>query len=151
MVEYRFDPRVGSAALMEINGRFWGSLPLAYHAGASFAWLTYAVLGLGEQEIAAAYRAGLRCRYMVPETKRLFTICFNHGAIQNRELRFARSKEVLRYLADFLRPRTRYYVFMLNDPMPFVADTLHIVEKVVLSLCRRLASVCLSWRSALTG
>ena len=35
--------------LMEINGRFWGSLPLAYHAGTRFAWLTYAALGLGER------------------------------------------------------------------------------------------------------
>jgi predicted ATP-grasp superfamily ATP-dependent carboligase len=34
MVEYRYDPATGRAALMEINGRFWGSLPLACQAGA---------------------------------------------------------------------------------------------------------------------
>lgn len=27
MVEYRFDPATGTAVLMEINGRFWGSYP----------------------------------------------------------------------------------------------------------------------------
>ena len=47
MVEYRLDPRTGRAALMEINGRFWCSLPLAYHSGVPFAWYTDAVLGLG--------------------------------------------------------------------------------------------------------
>jgi len=31
---------------MEINGRFWGSLPLAYYSGAEFGWLTYSVLEL---------------------------------------------------------------------------------------------------------
>src|SRR5690606_28748671 len=47
MVEYRYDPGRGRYVLMEINGRFWGSQPLAYHCGAHFAWEGYrrAVLG----------------------------------------------------------------------------------------------------------
>ena len=74
MVEYRLDPRSGRAALMEINGRFWGSLPLAYHAGVPFAWFTYAVLVLGVVPAPPRYRAGVRCRFMVPETRRLLTL-----------------------------------------------------------------------------
>ncbi len=33
MVEYRYDRSTGRYAFMEINGRFWGSMPLAVHAG----------------------------------------------------------------------------------------------------------------------
>jgi protein-tyrosine-phosphatase len=36
MVEYRVDPRTGRYWLMEVNARFWGSLPLAIFAGADF-------------------------------------------------------------------------------------------------------------------
>ena len=36
MVEYRYDPAQRRAVLMEINGRFWGSQPLAYHARGAF-------------------------------------------------------------------------------------------------------------------
>ena len=36
MVEYRHDPLSGQYWLMEVNGRFWGSLPLATAAGADF-------------------------------------------------------------------------------------------------------------------
>lgn len=36
MVEYKIDARTGEAALMEINGRFWGSLQLAIDAGIDF-------------------------------------------------------------------------------------------------------------------
>lgn len=36
MVEFRWDPATGRAAMMELNGRFWGSLPLATFAGADF-------------------------------------------------------------------------------------------------------------------
>jgi predicted ATP-grasp superfamily ATP-dependent carboligase len=46
MVEYRHDEATGRSVLMEINGRFWGSLPLAAAAGAPFALATYCALGL---------------------------------------------------------------------------------------------------------
>ena len=36
MVEYRYDRTTGDYWLMEINGRFWGSLPLAHQCGAAF-------------------------------------------------------------------------------------------------------------------
>src|SRR5262249_520665 len=36
MVEFRIDERSGQFVLMEINGRFWGSLQLAIDAGVNF-------------------------------------------------------------------------------------------------------------------
>ena len=47
MVEFKVDPRDGLAKLMEINPRFWGSLPLAIRAGVDFPVLTYR-LAMGE-------------------------------------------------------------------------------------------------------
>lgn len=131
MVEYRHDGTTDRSVLMEINGRFWGSLPLANHCGAPFAWLTYAVLGLGRIERVSSYRAGLVCRYMVPETRRLLTILFRPGDIQNRDLTFNRARETGRFIGQFLDPRTRYYVFRWRDPMPFVADMLVILRKLL--------------------
>jgi len=122
MVEYRMDPRTGKAALMEINGRFWGSLPLAYHAGVPFAWYTYAVLGLGVRPRPTRYRPGIRCRYMIPETQRLLTLLRRRGRTQNRELSFSVLTESFEYIRQFFSPRSRYYVFTLSDPGPFLAD-----------------------------
>jgi predicted ATP-grasp superfamily ATP-dependent carboligase len=131
MVEYRLDPRSGKAALMEINGRFWGSLPLAYHAGAPFAWFTYAVLGLGEKPAPSPYRVGLRCRYMIPETRRVLTLLGRRGRTQNRELSFRLWGEVAEYVRQFVSPNTRYYVFTLRDPGPFLADIAFVLWKMV--------------------
>lgn len=39
MVEFKLDEGSGDARLMEVNGRFWGSLPLAVAAGADFPYL----------------------------------------------------------------------------------------------------------------
>src|SRR5438128_10242506 len=99
MVEYRFDPRTQRAGLMEINGRFWGSLPLAYHADAPFAWYTYTVLRLGVRPDPTSYRTGIRCRYMIPETRRVLALLRRRGRTQHRVL----SLSVLRQLLEYLR------------------------------------------------
>jgi predicted ATP-grasp superfamily ATP-dependent carboligase len=132
MVEYRYDPATGEAALMEINGRFWGSLPLAYHAGAHFPYLYYRLFGLGLPVDAKAYRAGVRCRYMVPETKRLARVLFAAHKIPDRSLTFRRVPELLSYMADFVRPRSHYFVFDRHDPQPFLRDVGQILGKIFL-------------------
>jgi predicted ATP-grasp superfamily ATP-dependent carboligase len=131
MVEYRHDPATGESALMEINGRFWGSLPLAYHAGANFPYLYYRLFGLGATIDHPPYRAGVRCRYMVPETKRLARILFAPHKIPDRKVSFRRVPELLSYLADFVRPHSRYFVYDRRDPQPFWSDIGQMVDKVL--------------------
>lgn len=121
-VEYRFDPLTSRAALMEVNGRFWAGLPLAYNCGASFAWLTYSVQGNGQFPHIPKPRDDLRCRQMIPETKRLFRILFQPHLIPKHANHFNRTQELARFVADFMRLRTRYYIFSLRDPMPFFID-----------------------------
>lgn len=123
MVEYRHEAATGRTALMEINGRFWGSLPLASQAGARFGLGTYYALGL-ERPLPPAppYRAGRRCRYMIPETRRLLAVASPGGAVQDRSLRFNAGQEALGYMAGFVRPGMGYYVFAAKDPKPFLAD-----------------------------
>lgn len=127
MVEYRYDPQTDRAVLMEVNGRFWGSLPLAFHAGAPFAWFTYSVLGLGTVPEAPTYRSGLVCRFLIPETRRLLTVLLRRGRIQNTAMRFSPGSEIAGYLGGFLSPRTRYYVIWWRDPWPAVADGLSVL------------------------
>jgi len=58
MFEFRQDRRGGRHVLLEVNPRFWGSLPLAVAAGADFPalWWDLAVHG---RESAASYAAGI--------------------------------------------------------------------------------------------
>ena len=122
MVEYRYDPSRDAATLMEINGRFWGSLPLASQAGAAFAWLTYAVLGKGERPAVAPYRVGLRCGFLVPEVKRLYRIVFQPDLIQNRALKFDPVASMLDFVLNQANPFRKHYIFQWSDPGPAVAD-----------------------------
>ncbi len=126
MVEYRYDPATGQAALMEVNGRFWGSLPLACHAGASFPWYCYQALGLQQPLTASPYRIGLRCRFMTAETRRLLHLLARRATYSRR------ARELANYLAEFLRPGACYFVHDWRDPLPLWRDLRHSVQRRLL-------------------
>ncbi len=122
MVEYRFDPATGAFVLMEINGRFWGSLPLASAAGACFA----------REQIARAFpdvpltparpRRRARARFMIPETRRLLHI-LRHGGAEGRGAALAA------YAGGFLDPAMHYYVWQWRDPAPMLRDMRNILTR----------------------
>src|SRR5207253_7321949 len=62
MVEYR-KPAGLPAVFMEVNGRFWHSLPLACYAGVDFPELLVRMAADGDVEPSLAYRGGVRCRW----------------------------------------------------------------------------------------
>ncbi len=136
MVEFRLDEATGSAKLMEINGRFWGSFPLAQQAGAGFAVLAHrAALGLPLRSPPQP-REELRCRMVVTEIKRLKRIWLQPGLIRDRQFQIRPWAELRRFLADFVRRGVGYYVWSLSDPLPWLAD----VGRPARALWRRFSS-----------
>jgi len=66
MLEYRWDTSTDSFALVELNGRFWGSLHLALHAGVDFpalqADLHFRITPAKQQN----WPVGVRCVHVFP-------------------------------------------------------------------------------------
>jgi len=122
MVEYRYDASRDRAMLMEVNGRFWGSLPLAVHCGAEFCWLTFSVIGRDTIPELRDARTDLLCRFAIPDLKRLFTILFRPGRIQDRTLAFDRRSEIFQFLLGTFNPKMRHFVWRIDDPLPFLFD-----------------------------
>jgi len=69
MVEFRRDSGHKRNVLMEVNGRFWGSLPLAVAAGANFPHVLYRTMGEGERVTPTPYRIGVAMRQSVPHLR----------------------------------------------------------------------------------
>ncbi|WP_293884273.1 carboxylate--amine ligase [Sphingomonas sp.] len=130
MVEYRHDPATGRYWLMEVNGRFWGSLPLASASGAEFAWESFRRSVLRETATAPVPRTDLRARYMIPESRRLVRVVFQEQAIRDSSFRRRPWAETLDYFLEFFNFRTRYYVFRFDDPRPLICDFANIVRKL---------------------
>lgn len=129
MVEYRYDPTRERAVLMEINGRFWGSYPLAVASGAGFALLAYSINALGKVPELPMARSDLRCRMVTTEIKRLVRILLSPGKIRDPRFKRRPLSEIARFFADYLKPKVCYYVWAKDDPMPFLADLLNVFRR----------------------
>ena len=131
MVEYRWDPTTDQAILMEINGRYWGSYPLALHSHADFALMSYCIeSGLGVPDLLAP-RAGMRCRMASTELKRLARIFLHPELIVDRAFKIDRRAEAVRFFADFFRRDVSYYIWDSSDPKPFFADMRNLLRKLL--------------------
>lgn len=124
MIEGKRDERTGKWYVMEINGRFWGSLQLAIDSGVDFpAILLRAALG-GAHVPPTSWRTGLRLQCEWGEVDHLLL-----RMIRSRT-RLSRSEDALGGLAalagflDFRLSRDRLEVFRLSDPLPFINETL---------------------------
>ncbi len=112
MVEFKLDEPTGRYGLMEINGRFWGSLQLAIDAGVDFPRLLVdRFLGLGQEE-CPDYRVGIRSRW-------------EWGDVDHLLIRMRRGGGGGGLLAWFRPwwPGDRFEVFRLSDPRPFLAES----------------------------
>lgn len=118
MVEYKRDRSTGRHYLMEVNGRFWGSLQLAIDSGVDFpALLVAAALGECPQPVTN-YRVGVRTRWWWGDVDHLIAR-FRAGD----DFRLGTRLHALRH---FVWPGTRVNneVCRLGDPWPAVQETL---------------------------
>lgn len=123
MIEYKLDAATGMAYLMEINGRFWGSLQLAIDAGVDFPRLLVEAATGDHGSAPPVWTLGVRCRWWWGDVDHLLAM-------------FRQSRDRLalppdhpgrwRTLIDFLTPRARNRneTLRFDDPMPFVIETL---------------------------
>lgn len=130
MVEYRLDSTTGKACLMEINGRFWGSFPLAVHCRANFALLSYALQGRHQMPVLPPLSGPVRCRMVATELKRLVRLLLQPMLIRDRSFKYSKSSEIRRFVGDFFKPHVRYYVWSASDPLPFLVDMRNLLLKV---------------------
>lgn len=120
MVEYKVDEPTGRTVLMEVNGRFWGSLQLAIHAGVQFPRLLVAAALGSAQPPVFDYRTGVRNHWEWGEVDAALLRWRRADPIDGRRAGFLRAvRDVLR-----VRPgRDRAEVFRLTDPLPFVRES----------------------------
>lgn len=128
MVEYRMDPRTGQAVLMEINGRYWGSYPLAVECKAGFALIAYCLHSRLGVPPLPLLRQGIRCRMIATEIKRLVRICLRPELILDSAFKIDKFGEIRRFFLDFFRPRVSYYVWSFTDPGPFFTDIGNLIR-----------------------
>ena len=117
MVEFKQNRSTGEYKLLEINPRFWGSLPLAIHCGMDFP-LYQAQIAMGmEPTPPVGYPTGRRMRFFFPD---LLAV--------REEWRSGPKWQVFRrYLGELLDLSIKDGIFEADDPRPLFT---YLAEKV---------------------
>jgi predicted ATP-grasp superfamily ATP-dependent carboligase len=116
MIECKREEATGRQVIMEVNGRFWGSLQLAIDAGVDFPAMLVDCAADTHVPRCWAYREGVRSRWFWGDVDQLY-LRLRDGGWRSR----------LRALHEFLRihpGRDRGEIFRWRDPAPFVVETL---------------------------
>ncbi|MCB9478345.1 MAG: ATP-grasp domain-containing protein [Deltaproteobacteria bacterium] len=115
----------GTPTLMEINGRFWGSLQLAIDSGVDFPVLA-AKAAMGEAFKAPRYQAGVRLWSMLGDLE-AFLVVVKRGKAALNPVSNCRKA----YFRNWLLRRGRPELLRLSDPRPFFKDASRMWSKAV--------------------
>jgi predicted ATP-grasp superfamily ATP-dependent carboligase len=140
MVEFKAGP--DGASLMEINGRLWGSLPLAVKSGVDFPGRIVKLFLEPPAEPSAAlprdleYRVGVRSRDLNLELTWIASVLARRSAYPFLET--PRRREAAAAALRLLDPRDGFDVLDAHDPIPGLAEVVDIAAKVPRRLARAL-------------
>jgi len=127
MVEYR--KQAGSPPVfMEVNGRFWHSLPLACYAGMDFPALLARMAEDGDIETRLEYRRGVRCRWLLGDARHLVEVWKGPPAGYPGKFpgRFSTLFNVLTPV-----PGTYHDLFQWSDPLPEFGDWAYLFSRAL--------------------
>ena len=114
-VEFKVDSESGRACLIEVNGRFWGTVGAAIQAGINFPLLASRLALEGDIEPVLEYSVGQRCRYPIP----FGVLAVMEGGVRSQALR-----------AFFGPSRRTRSDLDWRDPMPLFAEGWFIAERL---------------------
>lgn len=130
MVEYKINPVSGDWIFIEINGRFWGSLPLAIASGADFPRMLYELLVDGTVNLPPPPRGEVYCRNIKRDL---------YWAIDNLKDRLSErpSKysiplpQVLREYWRLITCREHVDSFARDDPSPAIREFGSVIAMMI--------------------
>jgi len=136
MVEFRHDRNTGKSFLIEISGRFWGSVALSYHAGLNPGFYQWQIAH-GDVPAPATYKVGVRARWTPGYVLRLHDLACHSRDENGGALRPPLGKDILNFFLD-LQPFVRDMVWSIRDPLPAITEMAQTARTLVMQDCRQL-------------
>jgi predicted ATP-grasp superfamily ATP-dependent carboligase len=119
MVEFKIDSRDNLLKIMEINGRFWGSLQLAINAGVDFPYMLYRMTKDGDIPEQFDYKIGVQSRWLMGDVDHLMMVMLkSRKALRLPQGHPGRLKSLYEFM-KFYKPRMKYDVLRIRDIRPF--------------------------------
>jgi predicted ATP-grasp superfamily ATP-dependent carboligase len=127
MVEFR-KKKAEPPVFIEVNGRFWNSLPLACYAGVDFPAMVAHMAEYGDVEGPVSFRVGIRCRWFLGDVRHLIGVWGGPP----REFPGTYPKR-LDTLLSVLTPVAGTYhdLFQWRDPLPELGDWISFGQRLI--------------------
>ncbi|MDS0258515.1 ATP-grasp domain-containing protein [Haloarcula sp. S1CR25-12] len=117
------DRETGTFKLLEINPRFWASLPCDIHAGVDYPYYYWQLANGASGPFDPAYRPGTASHFLRGEIVHLHSVLTEEYPYVTRPS----VAETLGGMGQSLLEQPNFDFFSLDDPRPFVRDTLNMV------------------------
>jgi protein-tyrosine-phosphatase len=132
MVEFRRSYANGTPYFVEINGRLWGSLALALHAGVDFpAMLVDCFAGARVRPPAHPYPEGIYCRNVYPGEVDYLRSVLTAGGPLHGVCRPGRVRAIVEFFGLFFTPGVHYDYLWVRDPLPWIWHSIRACGQVV--------------------
>jgi predicted ATP-grasp superfamily ATP-dependent carboligase len=122
MVEFKVDERNNTPNLMEINGRFWGSLQLAIDAGVDFPAILIKTLENEPVEPVVNYKLGVKTRWLVGDFDVLLMLLFKSRKYQKLPPGYPGRLMCLLRFMKFWGRNLHYEILSFSDIKPFITE-----------------------------
>lgn len=129
MVEFKMDSRTNEPKLMEVNGRFWGSLNLPISSGVDFPYLLYRMTKEKNIKPVHRYKIGVKSKWFMGDVFRITSILTN-----SYDRKLNKNIKKLREVKDFLKFREKdmyYDMFSVDDPLPGLVNILFSFQRTL--------------------
>jgi len=144
MVEFRIDLDTNQWIFIEVNGRFWGSLPLAIACGADFPYYLYRNLVHDQREFRQSYRVGLRCRNFTKDLRWYQESVA--GALRARPILMILVRDIFSSLAGLLLLRERSDTLVIDDPAPAFVELWQATQEIAQRIPQKIGAKVRSCR-----
>ncbi|UCH89389.1 MAG: ATP-grasp domain-containing protein [Thermoplasmata archaeon] len=113
MVEFKIDSRDNTPKLMEVNGRFWGSLQAPIACGVDFPYLLFNQMMDKKVEPVLDYQKGIQCRYLLGDFVYLLKVLRGDP---DSIIEYPKKLPTLINFLKFKRPNLVYDNLSFDDP-----------------------------------
>ncbi len=128
MAEFKFDFSSGKWIFLEINGRFWGSIPLAVAAGADFPYFLYQMKVENKRDFAQDYNTDLYCRNRIRDFEWILSN-FSTDKTDPSKNTLPNSK-VLSEFSNLLLFREKNDTCVIDDMMPGIYEFGRLIKLI---------------------
>jgi protein-tyrosine-phosphatase/predicted ATP-grasp superfamily ATP-dependent carboligase len=127
MVEFKVNPQAGKWVLIEVNARFWGSLPLSMAAGLDFPLYLYEMLYRGRTEFPQQYRLNVYSRHWSTDLQWLLG---NRRADRSDpDVMWLPWRRIAGEIVNVALMRERSDTLVWDDPRPALGDLHGFLER----------------------